>query len=50
MDRVELNYSKNGYLSFLPNATIPDGYDVITDLDLADRSRQLHHTKDYYRC
>ncbi|WP_132297056.1 peptide-N4-asparagine amidase [Kribbella sp. VKM Ac-2568] len=39
VDRVELNYGKNGYLSFLPNATIPDGYDVITDLDLADRSR-----------
>ncbi|WP_132194304.1 MULTISPECIES: peptide-N4-asparagine amidase [Kribbella] len=39
VERVELNYSKNGYLSFLPNATIPDGYDVITDLALADRSR-----------
>jgi hypothetical protein len=38
VDRTDLTYSKNGYLSFLPHATIPDAYDVITDLDLADRS------------
>lgn len=38
VDRTELTYSKNGYISFLPHATIPDAYDVITDLDLADRS------------
>ncbi|WP_026163013.1 peptide-N4-asparagine amidase [Kribbella catacumbae] len=38
VDRTDLTYSKNGYISFLPHATIPDAYDVITDLDLADRS------------
>ncbi|MEV6415372.1 peptide-N4-asparagine amidase [Kribbella sp. NPDC051718] len=38
VDRTDLTYSKNGYISFLPNATLPGGYDVITDLDIADRS------------
>jgi hypothetical protein len=38
-DRTELTYSKDGYISFLPHATIPDAYDIVTDLDLADRSR-----------
>ena len=39
VDRTELTYSKDGYISFLPHATIPDAYDIVTDLDLADRSR-----------
>ncbi|HET6292585.1 MAG TPA: peptide-N4-asparagine amidase [Kribbella sp.] len=38
VERAELNYSKNGYISFLPSATAPGGYDVITDLELADKS------------
>ncbi|WP_328321432.1 hypothetical protein OHA70_24400 [Kribbella sp. NBC_00382] len=38
VDRTDLTYSKDGYISFLPNATIPGGYDVITDLAIADRS------------
>ncbi|GAA0963578.1 hypothetical protein GCM10009554_83170 [Kribbella koreensis] len=38
VERTDLTYGKNGYISFLPNATIPGGYDVITDLDVADRS------------
>ena len=36
VDRIELSYSKNGVLRFLPNATIPDGYDVVTDLSTYD--------------
>jgi hypothetical protein len=39
VERTDLNYGKSGYLSFLPNATIPNGYDVVTDLDIYDRSR-----------
>ena len=39
VDRVDLTYSKQGYISFLPHATIPDAYDIATDLDIADRSR-----------
>ena len=39
VERTDLNYGKSGYLSFLPNATIPDAYDVVTDLDIYDRSR-----------
>ena len=39
VERTDLTYGKSGYLSFLPNATIPGGYDVITDLDIYDRTR-----------
>lgn len=39
IERTDLSYGKSGYLSFLPNATIPDAYDVVTDLDIYDRSR-----------
>lgn len=37
---ARLTYSKQGWIDFTPHATIPDAYDVLTDLDLADRSRE----------
>jgi hypothetical protein len=39
VDRADLTYGKSGYISFLPHATIPNAYDVVTDLDIYDRSR-----------
>jgi hypothetical protein len=39
VERTDLTYGKSGYISFLPHATIPDAYDVVTDLDIYDRSR-----------
>ncbi|MFD7157781.1 peptide-N4-asparagine amidase [Kribbella sp. NPDC059898] len=37
--RTDLDYGKNGLLTFLPNATIPGGYDVVTDLKIYDTIR-----------
>jgi hypothetical protein len=39
VDRTDLSYGKTGYISFLPNATIPGGYDVVTDLSIFDTAR-----------
>jgi len=37
---ARLTYTKQGWIDFTPHATIPDAYDVLTDLDLGDRSRE----------
>lgn len=37
---AHLTYTKQGHIDFTPHATIPDAYDVLTDLDLGDRSRE----------
>ncbi len=39
VDRTDLSYGKTGVLTFLPNATIPGGYDVVTDLSIYDTTR-----------
>ena len=39
VELTDLSYGKNGALTFLPNATIPGGYDVVTDLKIHDTAR-----------
>jgi hypothetical protein len=41
VDKTELDYGKKGYISFLPNATIPGAYDVTTNLDIFDRTHAV---------
>ncbi|GAA0589513.1 hypothetical protein GCM10009534_24670 [Kribbella sandramycini] len=36
---TDLDYGKTGLLTFLPHATIPGGYDVVTDLKIHDTIR-----------
>ncbi|HWD83628.1 MAG TPA: peptide-N4-asparagine amidase [Kribbella sp.] len=39
VSRTDLDYAKSGVLTFLPNATIPGAYDVVTDLKIHDTIR-----------
>ncbi len=44
VELTDLDYGKNGLLTFLPNATIPGGYDVVTDLKIHDTIRTTRRT------
>lgn len=42
VELTDLDYGKTGLLTFLPNATVPGGYDVVTDLKIHDKIRTTH--------
>ncbi|MFF1820208.1 peptide-N4-asparagine amidase [Kribbella sp. NPDC058245] len=42
VELTDLDYGKTGVLTFLPNATIPGAYDVVTDLKIHDTIRTTH--------